>query len=278
MKQLMLAFMAAALIAAALACGDDEKNPTGPVSTVDTVTSPFTIRFGRTVYVEPYDLTVTFDSLYDNRCSRCYWLGVARIRLEVVTPQGDRHGVVMIRYGGPGRPDSTVVLYTDSAKYTFTLGDLMSTDTTGWPHHYRAEISVAPYDAPDPVVGPVVRTRMPIPELGSDPFDVDSAWIDGSLLHVKFAYGGGCKEHNFWVYMVPEAFGDLGTPLTRLFPSHYANDDFCRAYVHEELVFDLQPVIDRYYEIFGDYGDFIIDLYEMPRGTYELKTSLHYQP
>ncbi len=86
-----------------------------------------------------------------------------------------------------------------------------------------------------------------------DSFDIDSVAIDGAILSVFVAYGGGCTNHDFVLFGTdvlalsypPQMF----TTLT-----HDAHGDTCERYVQDTLTFDLSPIA----ELMGEEFDTII--------------------
>jgi hypothetical protein len=78
-----------------------------------------------------------------------------------------------------------------------------------------------------------------------DLLTVDSARVADDRLHVFVTYGGGCADHQFaavahtgWMESEPVQLG--------LFIAHDAHGDRCRALLHSELTFDLEPVRRAY--------------------------------
>jgi hypothetical protein len=78
-----------------------------------------------------------------------------------------------------------------------------------------------------------------------DLLTVDSAHVREHHLHVFVSYGGGCADHDFaavahtgWMESEPVQLG--------IFIAHDAHGDPCRALLHSELTFDLDPVRRAY--------------------------------
>ncbi len=83
-----------------------------------------------------------------------------------------------------------------------------------------------------------------------DPFTVLEAAVLGDRLRVKVQYGGGCKTHAFqgvawgrWMESHPVQ--------VRLFLSHDAFQDPCRALITEDRFFDLGPLRRAYQKSYG---------------------------
>jgi hypothetical protein len=78
-----------------------------------------------------------------------------------------------------------------------------------------------------------------------DAIDVMSARLEGDLLFVQVAHGGGCEQHEYglcfagaWQEEVP-----VQTTLTVL---HDAHGDGCQAFFVSEVSFDLLPIAEEY--------------------------------
>lgn len=81
--------------------------------------------------------------------------------------------------------------------------------------------------------------------LPSDPVDLDSVAVQGSLLELHVAYSGGCEVHQLdarlfggWMESFPVQ--------VRMAVSHEDNDDPCDAIVFRTLRFDMGPVEAAY--------------------------------
>lgn len=72
----------------------------------------------------------------------------------------------------------------------------------------------------------------------NDLFIIDSVYIQGTEVWVDVAYGGGCQEHEFMVAW-PAGITYINTPDFEVTLYHNANDDLCRAFIHETIKIDL---------------------------------------
>jgi hypothetical protein len=75
-----------------------------------------------------------------------------------------------------------------------------------------------------------------------DAFHIDSVYVSGDLLHIIVSYGGGCKKHQFTLFSTNGVYLSM-PPQGDVFLGHNANGDMCEAYLTEELVFDLSPLM-----------------------------------
>lgn len=83
-----------------------------------------------------------------------------------------------------------------------------------------------------------------------DPFQIQEAEVYGHSLHLRLAYGGGCRAHDVKVV----AWGgwmESDPVQVRLFISHGDFDDPCDAWITRDLAFDLVPLKAAYQ---GSYG------------------------
>ena len=83
-----------------------------------------------------------------------------------------------------------------------------------------------------------------------DPFTVQEVSVVAGFLRVKVRYGGGCERHEFqgvawggWMESAPVQ--------VRVFLSHDAFGDQCRALITEERYFDLEPLKRAYRRSYG---------------------------
>jgi hypothetical protein len=82
--------------------------------------------------------------------------------------------------------------------------------------------------------------------LPSDGLEIQSAKIVGNTLSIEVAYGGGCKEHVFELYVSPALAKSL-PPKGSLILTHDANQDGCYAFIRKSLEFDLLSLKDFFY-------------------------------
>jgi len=76
-----------------------------------------------------------------------------------------------------------------------------------------------------------------------DPVVIDSAWLKLNTLYLAVHYGGGCRVHTFNLYTDGVV---TDTPqAARLFLSHDAQGDNCKAIVRETLVFNLDGLSEK---------------------------------
>lgn len=87
------------------------------------------------------------------------------------------------------------------------------------------------------------------------------AATQGDLLRLKVQHGGGCRKHDYGLY--------VGTVFLESLPvqvhaklAHDAHGDPCRALVGADLQFDLRPLRERYQQGSPGKGTIVIHLRE----------------
>lgn len=93
---------------------------------------------------------------------------------------------------------------------------------------------------------PDCRTR------DGDPFQQSTTTLDGDIVHVTGAYGGGCAEHDFPLCWPDPVFQDEWPVQAWLELQHDANDDPCDAWLTETVDVDLRPLRAAWREQYGD--------------------------
>ena len=101
----------------------------------------------------------------------------------------------------------------------------------------------------------------------TDPFELLAAAVEGDLLMLEVAYGGGCEKHTFEL-LTSDSF-QAGSPVvlgTLLF--HDAGGDACEAWLRRRLWFDLRPVRDLYRRVYRERtGSVELRLAHVPDGS-----------
>lgn len=90
---------------------------------------------------------------------------------------------------------------------------------------------------------------------------IEAIRIQGDLLTLEVAYGGGCKEHIFKLYG-SKYFLKSNPPQTDVFLSHNSNGDMCDAWLRSTLSFDLYPLRKAYINTFHDNGPLYLRIHE----------------
>jgi hypothetical protein len=70
---------------------------------------------------------------------------------------------------------------------------------------------------------------------------VDSLSMNGNLLSVFVAYGGGCQTHDFELFA--SGISDMSSPPEeKVYLKHISNSDKCRKLIFRELKFDVSAL------------------------------------
>jgi hypothetical protein len=83
-----------------------------------------------------------------------------------------------------------------------------------------------------------------------DPYSMLDASVAGDVLRVRVQYGGGCNPHEFQV-VAWNGWMESYPVQVRVFLSHDAFGDQCRALITEERYFDLDPLKRAYRRSYG---------------------------
>lgn len=281
MRQIPILTLLLGLVLLTSSCDTKRKDPVGSPMPL-TSTSPLTIQVGQTWQVEPFGLGIRFDTvLMDDRCpfdADCGRRGMAISQLTVATTEADRQTVIF--HTDPLEPalDRSRYIVTEAGKFEIemiSLDPYPYLDSTLEPGDYSVTIEVSTYQAAEGVIGKVVPTRLPAFPLHGNRIDIDSMRVSGTELTISVHYGGGCKHHNFTLFMAPPMFAESNPVQADLYLFHNANDDFCRALAHENLTFDLQPLLD----VYGREDEpIILNIHDLPDSAWERSGSIRYEP
>ena len=94
-----------------------------------------------------------------------------------------------------------------------------------------------------------------------DPFALEGVALDDCLLTVDVNYGGGCKDHEFELFMSPSIFGESFPAQANLWLRHNGNGDICRGLVSDKIEFNITAVIEQYRAQHGSEDDIILNVY-----------------
>jgi hypothetical protein len=262
------------LLSALLVLGCDENSIIDPEETeifpvadiiIPDLTGDIIFGFGQTVYVESEELWISFtDVIGDSRCPtgvECFWPGQAEIEIVLEKRGGMEEPVIIIL--PPGRnPTEKPELYECAGGYRIYFVALEPYPTVGKTipeEEYIAQIILVP-DRDCCPEGEVCFTWLSPFLLQRDPFALNGASLDGDELTLQVTYGGGCRDHDFKLYMQP-VFAESNPVRANLYLSHNANGDVCEALITEDLTYDIRKIAELYYEQYGGYGDIILDIY-----------------
>jgi hypothetical protein len=124
----------------------------------------------------------------------------------------------------------------------------------------------------------VIITEQPPDSLQLDPFSLRSLSISGDTLTMTITHGGGCKEHNYTLFMSPGVFLESYPVQANLFLRHEDNDDACDALITATLKFNLRPVADLYQYYYRGKDEIIINAFDYDQTSPGSKLSARYFP
>lgn len=117
----------------------------------------------------------------------------------------------------------------------------------GW--WYCSPTGVEPL--PTPACPAVKITDLPADSLRRDGFALKTIAIDADTLVLVITHGGGCKQHDYALFMSPSVFAESFPVQANLYLQHRANGDLCKALLQPKLCFDLRPVAEQYRKFYG---------------------------
>jgi len=221
--------------------------------------------FGQTVYVESEELLIEFtDVVGDSRCpigAYCIWPGQAEILLTLSKRGSVEDEVILVLQ--PGRyPYVEPGIFECSCGYRIFFLALEPYPTAGNPipdESYIAQIALEP-DADCCLEGEVCFTWVNPFLLQRDPFSARSVSIDGDELKIEVSYPGGCRRHDFELYMKP-VFTGANPARARLYLSHDGNGDPCEALISDELSFDVGRIAELCREQCGSCDEIMLEVF-----------------
>jgi hypothetical protein len=104
---------------------------------------------------------------------------------------------------------------------------------------------------PETSCSAVKITDVPADSLRRDGFDLKAISINADTLFIEIAHGGGCKQHDYALFMSPSVFAESFPVQASLYLQHNANGDLCKALLQPKLCFDLRPVAEQYRKFYG---------------------------
>jgi hypothetical protein len=114
------------------------------------------------------------------------------------------------------------------------------------------------FPPPPDSVGTVGFWDGPPDSLAMDPYSLLDLSFDGRILRLHVGYSGCSPEQPFALFMVGE-FAKSDPAQADLLLSHDGLGQLCDAYFTKDLAYDLTPILDRYYRLFGNYGPIIVN-------------------
>lgn len=110
--------------------------------------------------------------------------------------------------------------------------------------HAGCDSEVMLGDDPADIQNRIILGGMAGTGMNSDPFEINSAEMYGSVLSLNVSYSGGCVEHDFSFYSSEVVLlslpAQVGVGVT-----HDGHDDNCEAYLTENVKVDISPLIEQ---------------------------------
>ncbi len=224
--------------------------------------------YGQSVTLPDSGTKITFDSiLVESRCPidaliLCIWEGLATIQVSVERPgEGKAQGNLTIA-GFVDLDGENPYPYGIIDGYKIGLRQLLpypNIDSAVTPASYKAWLEVI--EDGDRYPYPVMFVGNPM-AIAEAPYTVNDFAITNYIADINVSYGGGCTEHDLYLYMSPVAFEKSLPAQADLYIQHFDYGDNCEALITRPLTYDLEPIADFYTDTFGIGGDIILNLYE----------------
>ncbi|MFQ5639828.1 MAG: DUF6174 domain-containing protein [bacterium] len=128
----------------------------------------------------------------------------------------------------------------------------------------------------------VILTEQHPDSIQLDTFQLLSASISGDDLTIEISHSGGCKEHEYDLFMSPavflESFSEALPVQANLFLRHNGNGDACKALIQTSLTFNLCPIAELYLQNFGRKDEIVLNVFEFLDVPVSRHLSLSYFP
>ncbi len=118
-------------------------------------------------------------------------------------------------------------------------------------------------------------TDVPADSLRRDGFDVKAISINADTLFIEITHGGGCKQHDYELFMSPSVFAESFPVQASLYLRHKANGDICKALLQPKLCFNLRTVAEQYRKFYGGLAPIRLNVYGYSNGQ---KLDTLYEP
>ncbi len=253
-----IAILATILISLlSVSCTDKVSNP--PVDDgVFAVNDTVWLEYGEKKILQPGNLEIGFDRVIeDSRCPRfyvCLQPGQGIIRLWIKRSGMDTIFFNVGLIGDNFLSNERLRIPADTLGHRFSVLGLYPYPVGPDPipsEDYMAQIEIKEFVSLISKIDTVLLTDRPPDSIELDPFELITIFIRDDTLTLRINYSGGCEEHDFELYMSPSVFAESNPVQADLYLRHDANGDACRAYIQQDLIFDLRSVGRRYYELYG---------------------------
>lgn len=124
----------------------------------------------------------------------------------------------------------------------------------------------------------VVITGQAPDSIQLDPFELRAIEIVGDTISLNITYVGGCKEHDFALFMSPAAFLESFPVQANLYLRHDSHGDACEALIPTTVAFNLRPIAELYQNFYGPDGEIMINVFDYFQDEPGQKISASYFP
>ena len=126
---------------------------------------------------------------------------------------------------------------------------------------------------------PLVKITDQLPDsIQLDSFNLKDIEITGDIITLNLTHGGGCKEHNYSLFMSPVAFLESQPVQANLYLQHNSNGDACEALIDTNVSFNLRSIAELYQTFYGRNDEIIINVFDYFEEEPANKLSASYLP
>ena len=254
-----------------------------PDITIDNTNELIEFGYGQTVLIEEENLLIKFEEVEEGRCptgAYCFCEGQATCSLLLIKPNEGR-GTARPAIRPSTRPGTADywILSADALGYRLYLEELTpypDINNPIRPEDYIAKLRIEK-NSGCPARDEVCFTRATPEQLQKNAVTLQEVELSGDDLTLTVSYGGGCGVHGFRLFMQP-AFMESLPVQANLYLQHTNFEDCCRAYITQNISFDIRPIAELHKEQYGDYAEITLNVYGYFSGTPDNKISISYTP
>jgi len=231
------------------------------------------IKYGNTAYIADEGLSIEFSGpVDDSRCPLrldCLWPGEIKVHFQV-----QQEGLPLaLTNAVRGVSDWTSrPAYYHDYKISVLAVDPYPIETNDIPDEIRVATirveKINPGDSSSRDIGFIRFSSNPPEDLRKDAFNLVNASIQDDILTLAVRYGGGCSEHDFYLYMDPPVFMESNPVQANLYLRHDGNGDACDALLSENLKFDIRLMAEIYRHQYSRLDDIILNIYDYSQDSY----------
>ena len=269
-------------------CNDDpvitkSDNTITPDIVVSSLDELIVIKYNQTVLIKEEKLFIKFEKVEEGRCPidvYCFWEGQATGSFQLTKlNEGRATAKPVIRPSVRPGTKEYWNLAGDALGYRLFLEELNpypDIDKPFDPRNYIAQLRVEKISA---CCGrdEVCFTWKPPARLQKDSVILHHVELREDILTITAAFGGGCGDHEFRLFMQP-AFMKSMPVQANLYFQHTDLGDPCDAIISEDISFNIRKIADLYRDMFGSYSEITLNVYGYFTDQPDNQITISYKP